>query len=82
MVKVGFTFDRITVNEKMFAGQPCIRGMRIPVSVVVKRVASGMSHKEILDEYPELEEEDIKQSLEFAAFLATEKSIPLNVSSK
>lgn len=73
---------RITMNEKVFGGQPCIRGLRIPVSLIVKLVASGLTFKEIIEEYPELEEEDIKQSLEFAAFLTTEKTIPLKVSSR
>ena len=59
-------------------GQPCIRGLRIPVSLIVKLVASGKSVKEILDDYPELEEEDVKQALEFAAWAVSEKSLPLS----
>lgn len=82
MVRSALKLDRITVNEKIFGGQPCIRGMRIPVSHIVKLVASGMAFDEILDDYPELKTEDIKEALEFAAFLTTERTLPLKMSSK
>ena len=63
-------FDRITINPKiMEGGQPCIRGLRIPVSLIVKLIAGGKKVKEILRDYPELEEEDIKQALQFAAWM-------------
>lgn len=55
--------DRITFNPCIMAGQPCIRGMRIPVSLVVNLVANGKPVEEILAEYPDLEAEDIRQSL-------------------
>ena len=70
-------FDRITVNPKVFQGQPCIRDMRIPVSLIVKLVSQGKTPVEIIKDYPELEKEDIKQALEFAAWLTTEKVYPL-----
>lgn len=70
-------FDRITVNPKVFQGQPCIRDMRIPVSLIVKLVSQGKTPEEIIKDYPELEKEDIKQALEFAAWLTTEKVYPL-----
>ena len=54
--------DRITVNPNICLGQPTIRGMRITVSVILKMLASGRSIQEILEAYPELEEEDIKQA--------------------
>ena len=67
-------FDRITFDEKIMGGKACIRGMRIPVSLVVNLVAHGMNFDEILEEYPDLEKEDIKQSLEYAAWLANEQA--------
>ena len=61
-------------------GQPCIRGLRIPVSLIVRLVASGKTIREILEDYPELEEEDIKQALEYAAWLTSEKVVLHEVS--
>ncbi len=57
--------DRITVDSKVFQGQPCIRGIRIPVSLIVKLVSAGKTRDEIISDYPELEKEDIRQALEF-----------------
>jgi uncharacterized protein (DUF433 family) len=54
---------RITVDPKQMAGLPCIRGLRIPVARVVSMVAEGMNHEQILADYPDLEEEDIRQAL-------------------
>jgi uncharacterized protein (DUF433 family) len=61
------TFTRITINPDVLGGQPCIREMRIPVSLIVKLVAAGKTVDSIMDDYPELEKEDIQQALEFAA---------------
>jgi uncharacterized protein (DUF433 family) len=71
--------DRITIDPEICLGQPTIRGMRITVSVIVKLVASGMTRMEILESYPELEDEDIVQALKYAAWLSSEKTelIPL-----
>jgi uncharacterized protein (DUF433 family) len=66
-------FDRITFDRYIMAGQACIRGMRIPVSLVVNLVAHGKRVGEILEEYPDLEPEDIQQSLEYAAWLARDQ---------
>lgn len=66
-------FDRITFDRNIMAGQACIRGMRIPVSLIVNLVAHGKQVVEILEEYPDLEVEDIRQSLEYAAWLAREQ---------
>jgi uncharacterized protein (DUF433 family) len=68
--------DRITFDPQIMAGQACIRGMRIPVSLVVNLVAHGMSAEEIIQEYPDLEPEDIQQALEYAAWLTREQVIP------
>jgi uncharacterized protein (DUF433 family) len=72
-VKSVLGFDRITFDPNIMGGQACIRGMRIPVSLIVNLVAHGKSVEEILEEYPDLEPEDIKQALEYAAWLASEK---------
>lgn len=69
--------DRITVNPKVFQGQPCIRNIRIPVSLIIKLLSAGKMADEIISDYPELEREDIKQSLEFAAWVTSEKTYPL-----
>ena len=60
-------FDRITVNPAMLGGQPCIRGMRLTVRRVVEAVSAYRTWDAVLAEYPELEPEDIRQALEFAA---------------
>jgi uncharacterized protein (DUF433 family) len=65
-------FDRITFEPKIMGGRACIRGMRIPVSVVVGQIAHGAAWDEVLQGYPDLEREDIQQSLEYAAWLTRE----------
>jgi uncharacterized protein (DUF433 family) len=59
--------DRITVDSEQCGGRPCIRGMRIRVKDVLDLLAAGASEKEILTDFPYLEPEDIRASLEFAA---------------
>ncbi len=59
--------DRITMEPGKRGGRPCIRGMRITVADVLGWLAAGMSHEEILSDYPELTEEDIRACLAFAA---------------
>jgi uncharacterized protein (DUF433 family) len=66
-------FERITFDPKILGGRPCIRGMRIPVSLIVGQFAHGATEKEILDDYPDLEVEDIRQALEYAAWLTQEQ---------
>ncbi len=66
-------FDRITFDARIMGGQACIRGMRIPVSIIVNLVAHGKTAEQILEEYPDLEPEDIQQALEYAAWLTSEK---------
>ena len=61
-------FERITFNPDILGGKACMRGMRIPVSLVVNLVANGMSNSEIIDEYPDLEETDIQAALHYAAW--------------
>jgi len=70
-------FTRITVEPDKMGGLPCIRGLRIPVATVVGMVADGMSEKEILKAYPDLEAEDIRQALHYAAEAVRERELPL-----
>jgi uncharacterized protein (DUF433 family) len=70
-------FARITVDPAQMGGVPCIRGLRIPVATVVGMVADGMSTAEILDAYPDLESEDIREALVFAAEAVRERELPL-----
>ncbi len=67
--------DRITVDPAQCDGKPCIRGLRIPVHLVLRLLASGKTPAEIIADYPELEKEDIHQAMEYAAWLATEKTV-------
>ncbi|MEK6582518.1 MAG: DUF433 domain-containing protein [Nitrospirota bacterium] len=59
-------FKRITFDQQVMGGRACIRGMRIPVSVIVGQVAHGATVDEILRDYPDLEQEDITEALEYA----------------
>ncbi|NQU06746.1 MAG: DUF433 domain-containing protein [Calditrichaeota bacterium] len=60
-------YTRITVNPLKMDGVPCIRDIRIPVTTVVGMVADGMAFEAILEAFPDLELDDIKEALEFAA---------------
>ena len=60
-------FDRITIEPAKLGGHPCIRGMRITVRRVLELIATYDDRKELLSEYPDLEEEDLRQALSFAA---------------
>ena len=70
-------FDRITVNPVQMGGVPCVRGLRIPVATVVGLVAQGMTEARIVAEYPDLEVEDIREALAFAAAAVDERQLPL-----
>lgn len=70
-------FTRITINPKQMGGTPCIRGLRIPVATVVGMVADNMSEDEILKAYPDLESDDIREALLFAAAAVQEREIPM-----
>ena len=69
--------DRITFNPRIMAGQACIRGMRVPVSLILNLVANGKTTEEIIEDYPYLEPEDIQQSLQYAALLTREQVFPI-----
>jgi uncharacterized protein (DUF433 family) len=65
--------DRITFDPSIMGGRACLRGIRITVAQIVNLVANGMSVAEIVREYPDLEAEDIRQALQYAASLANEE---------
>jgi uncharacterized protein (DUF433 family) len=69
-------FDRITFDPKIMGGRACIRGMRIPVSVIVGQIADGVSPDQVLADYPDLDREDVRQALAYAAWLTREEVIP------
>jgi uncharacterized protein (DUF433 family) len=70
-------FERITVDPAQMGGVPCIRRLRIPVATVLRLLAGGMAEQEILTQYPDLEAEDIRECLRFAAATAMERELPL-----
>ncbi len=70
-------YDRITVEPDKMGGVPCIRGLRVPVATVVGMVAEGMTTEEILEAYPYLERDDIREALEYAAEAVRERELPL-----
>ena len=70
-------FTRITANPAQMGGVPCIRGLRIPVATVVEMVADGMTPKEILAAFPDLEAADIDEALRFAADAVRERQLPV-----
>ena len=65
------TFTRITVDPKQMGGVPCIRRLRIPVATVVGMIADAMTEEEILRAYPDLERDDIREALRYAAGAST-----------
>lgn len=68
-------FDRITAEIDKMGGVPCVRGLRIPVATVVGMIADGMSQDEVLAAYPDLEQDDIKQCLLYAAYLTKDREV-------
>jgi uncharacterized protein (DUF433 family) len=70
-------YNRITVQHDQMGGVPCIRGLRIPVATIVGMVAEGMSDSEILQAYPDLIIEDIREALRYAAEAVRERELPV-----
>ncbi len=70
-------YPRITVNPNQMGGLPCIRGLRIPVAAVVEMVSEGMTDAQIIDDYPDLETEDIREALRYAAEAVRERELPI-----
>jgi uncharacterized protein (DUF433 family) len=72
------TFDRITIEPDKMNGQPCIRGLRLTVRRVLEALAAYPDRNELAREYPELEEEDIRQALAFAAASLDDRIIEID----
>ena len=75
--ETAMTFTRITVDPKQMGGIPCIRGLRIPVSTVVGMIADAMTEDEVLRAYPDLERDDSREALRYAAEAVRERELPL-----
>ncbi len=71
------TLERITVDPEVCKRQPTIRGLRIPVRVVLKMLASGHTTQDVLDAYPELEEPDVPQAMRYAAWITSHETRPV-----
>ncbi len=67
--------ERITIDSEICHGKPCIKGLRYPVEMILELLGSGMSNKEILKDYEDLEFEDIKACLLYAARLSQVKTV-------
>ncbi len=70
-------YQRITVDPKQMGGVPCIRSLRIPVATVVGMIADGLREEDILESYPDLELEDIREALRYASEAVRERELPL-----
>jgi uncharacterized protein (DUF433 family) len=71
------TFERITVNPERMGGVPCIRDLRVTVSMVLGQLAAGRSIDQVLEDYPYLEREDVLAALHFATAIANEREAPV-----
>ena len=72
-------FTRITVDPRQMGGVACIRGLRIPVATIVGMFADGASEADILKAYPDLESEDVREAMRYAAEAVRERELPLLV---
>lgn len=70
-------FERITVDPAQMGGVPCIRGLRITVSLVLGQFAAGRTREQLLEDYPYLEREDVTAALEYAAAIVNERELPM-----
>lgn len=73
-------FPRIKIDHRIMGGLPCIAGTRIPVAMLVRMIAAGTSVETILAEYPQLEDEDVREALRFAAANVDQQVRPLDQS--
>jgi uncharacterized protein (DUF433 family) len=71
------TFSRITTDPAVMGGAPCIRGLRIPVAIIISMLADGMSAHDIVTELPDLTTDDASEALRFAATTVRERELPL-----
>ena len=70
-------FSRITTDPEQMGGVPCLRGLRIPVATILSLVAEGQTAKDIVSLYPDLESEDVREALLYAAEAMRERTLPL-----
>jgi len=75
------TLDRIRFDPQVLGGKATVRGLRITVAQIVNMVANGMSVSDVLQEYPFLDDEDVRQALRYAALLANEEIHPVTAAS-
>jgi len=71
--------SRISINPEVCFGRPCIRGTRIWVALIVDNLAAGVSDTELLQAYPQLEPEDIRAALAYAAEMTRERFVPIPI---
>jgi len=69
-------FERITFDPAIMGGRACIRGMRIPVSAILGQIAHGASVQDVIEAYPDLDLDDVREAIEYAAWLAREVEPP------
>ena len=70
-------FERITVNDERMGGKPCMRDLRVTVTMVLGQLASGRSIDQLLADYPYLEREDVLAAIEYAAAVVDQRELPL-----
>lgn len=68
--------NRIVSDPLICGGEPCIKGTRVPVHIVLSHLAAGETHEKVLKEFPRITHEDILACLEYAAYLSVEKALP------
>lgn len=69
--------ERIVSDPKICGGEPCIKGTRVPVHIILSHLAAGETYEQVLENFPRLKLEDIYACLEYASYLATEKVVAL-----
>lgn len=74
------SFERIVIDHEVMGGVPCIRGTRIPVATVVGMIAEGMTTAEVINDFPQLAIEDLRDALRYAAAAVDERHLPLRES--
>jgi uncharacterized protein (DUF433 family) len=70
-------FERISVDHRVMGGVPCIKGTRIPVATIVAMIAEGIATEQIISDFPQLESEDVREALRYAAAAVDERELPL-----
>lgn len=69
--------ERIVSDPKICGGEPCIKGTRVPVHIILSHLAAGETYEQVLENFPRLKLDDIYACLEYASYLATEKVVAL-----